>query len=238
MSYSHLAWLRENDPDHFDAAGAHTPLAIWWPGRSVGGRRVTDLVNLTDLAPTLLDAAGCAIPKEMTGNSLMPQLISKVNGQIDPSRDATIFGRERHGWNRTPNVGYPMRAIRTADYLFIRNYALERHPGFDTDDGPTKSALISEFKNPKLKTIQDGWFNPRPPEELYRVSNDQHEIQNLATNPEYKEIVKTLRTRLDAYLKTSKDPRHAGRGSEFDQHPYYGGPTHESKVGKRLGISK
>ena len=50
--------------------GVHVPLAIRWPARVSGGRTVTDLVSLTDLAPTFLAAAGLPIPQQMTGYRL------------------------------------------------------------------------------------------------------------------------------------------------------------------------
>jgi arylsulfatase A-like enzyme len=39
-------------------SGAHEPLAIRWPAKVKGGRRCTEFVSLTDLAPTFLEAAG------------------------------------------------------------------------------------------------------------------------------------------------------------------------------------
>ncbi|MFH1833709.1 MAG: sulfatase, partial [bacterium] len=45
-------------------AGARVPLVVSWPARVPGGRRVTDLVSTTDVAPTILDAAGLPVPAE------------------------------------------------------------------------------------------------------------------------------------------------------------------------------
>ncbi|MDD4849327.1 MAG: sulfatase-like hydrolase/transferase [Gemmiger sp.] len=43
-------------------------------GPFTGGGTVRELVSLVDVAPTLLDACGIAVPPEMQGNSLMPLL--------------------------------------------------------------------------------------------------------------------------------------------------------------------
>jgi N-sulfoglucosamine sulfohydrolase len=52
-------------------AGSRVPLAIRWPqGIRKSGRTVTSFVNLSDLAPTFLEAAGLEPPSEMTGRSL------------------------------------------------------------------------------------------------------------------------------------------------------------------------
>lgn len=47
------------------------PAAIWGPGFR-GGGRITELVSLLDLPPTLLDAAGIGVPEAMQGRSLLP----------------------------------------------------------------------------------------------------------------------------------------------------------------------
>lgn len=71
----------------------HVPLIISWPGRSLSGVSSDALVELVDLAPTLLDAAGFAIPYYIQGKSLMPI----VTGEKDKSyhKDSVIC--EYHG---------------------------------------------------------------------------------------------------------------------------------------------
>ncbi|MBI1299829.1 sulfatase-like hydrolase/transferase [bacterium] len=55
------------------------PLIISWPGHFEAGRISDALVELTDLAPTLLDVAGQSIPAHMQGRSLLPILSSAVS---------------------------------------------------------------------------------------------------------------------------------------------------------------
>ena len=50
------------------------PLVMVWPGRIEPGLRSDALVELTDLAPTLLELAGEAVPAHMQGRSLAPIL--------------------------------------------------------------------------------------------------------------------------------------------------------------------
>lgn len=91
--------------------GTGVPLAIAGPG----GRVVDDMVSLTDLAPTFLEAGGQPIPASMTGRSLWPVLRATASGQVDPARDAVFTGRERHvAEARADFTAYPQRAIRTA----------------------------------------------------------------------------------------------------------------------------
>jgi arylsulfatase A-like enzyme len=57
----------------------HVPLIVSWAGKLAGGRRSKALVELLDLAPTLLDAAGLPRCAGMQGHSLWPML----NGHAD-----------------------------------------------------------------------------------------------------------------------------------------------------------
>lgn len=53
-----------------------TPTAFCGPGFD-GGGRVKKLVSLIDLPPTLLDAAGIAVPEQMQGRSILPLLYAE-----------------------------------------------------------------------------------------------------------------------------------------------------------------
>lgn len=54
-------------------ASIRVPMALAGPGFD-GGGRVRALVNTTDIAPTLIDAAGLAVPDTMQGRSIRPLL--------------------------------------------------------------------------------------------------------------------------------------------------------------------
>src|SRR3546814_5268911 len=45
---------------YFYEPAVRVPLIVSWPGTIAGGRSVPEMVELVDLAPTLLDAAGLA----------------------------------------------------------------------------------------------------------------------------------------------------------------------------------
>ena len=115
--------------------GTHMPLAIRWADAAKGGRVVDDFVSQTDFAPTFLEAAGIPPCNDMTGASLLPILLSSSEGQVEENRDHVLVGRERHAWVRKGGVGYPCRAIRTKDYLYIRNYKPDRWPAGDPTNG-------------------------------------------------------------------------------------------------------
>jgi len=234
--------------DLYDS-GTHVSLAIRWPGVGEGetGRRVvTDFVNLMDLAPTFLEVGGVAIPDVMTGRSLVNVLKSDRIGRVEARRDFVVTGRERHVWMaREGNLPYPHRAIRTDDFLYIRNFKPDRYPGgdplppeegkwfseerltnntfvtyADIDAGPTKAWLVLNGETEYGKKYYDWAFGRRPGEELYDLRKDPDQIHNLATDSKYGPKRDELRTRLLKVLRENGDPRVLGDGSTFDKMPY------------------
>ena len=214
--------------------GSRVPLAIRWGTKVPKNRIVKDFVSLTDLAPTFLAAANASIPEEITGTSLLPILFSNKEGWIEKQRKQVAYGRERH----TPAqlapamVGYPSRALRTKDFLYIRNIEPNRWPTgvpegathpmnnfSDTDNGPTKK-LLTTFKNSTKSKYYDLSFAKRPAEELYDIAKDPFQITNLAQDSKYVKTVKRLSQELTTILKETKDPRVNGSGMDFDNYPY------------------
>ncbi len=221
-------------------SGTRVPLAIRWGAKVKGGRRVTDFVSFTDLAPTLLGAAGVPVPDAMTGRSLMDVLRSPKSGRVDPSRDHVLTGRERHtpAQKRPETGGYPQRAIRTHNYLYIRNFKPDRWPAgvpegsthgnayADCDGGPTKSFILEHQDDPKVRPFYRLAFARRPAEELYDLEKDPDQLKNVADDEAYAEVRADLARRLVADLKATGDPRALGRGDVFATYPYYGRMKH------------
>ncbi len=210
--------------------GARVPLAIQWPAKVKPGRVVDDFVSMTDIAPTFLESAGVKIPEVMTGRSLMNVLVSDKSGRVDEERGAVICGRERHTpAHPAPEDGYPMRSIRTHDYLYIRNFFPDRWPvggpekSFrDCDGGPTKSVILGGRETPEMKKQFELCFGKRPAEELYVVKNDPYQLTNVAGNPEYAQVKKELADRLMSVLKGAQDPRVVGGEEVLARGQYLG----------------
>lgn len=223
---------------HLYDSGTHVPLAARWPRRVPAGRRVTDFVSLADLAPTFLEATGVEIPAETTGRSLLPVLVSKAEGRVDAARDHVLVGRERHVpvQEKPDSGGYPMRAIRTDRWLYIRNFKPDGWPSGspdpakafsgrllgDCDDGPTK-VLLHEHRNEEpFKRFYDLAFAKRPAEELYDLSADPDQLTNVADKPDLASTKQALATRMTDELRALHDPRIVGGAEGFDRWPYRG----------------
>ncbi|MEZ5364053.1 MAG: sulfatase [Bryobacterales bacterium] len=208
--------------------GVRLPLAMRWPERIRGGRVVEDFVSFVDFAPTFLELAGVDRPREMTGRSLVPQLDSHDSGRIDSARDHVIVARERHTIRRAGGVGYPMRAIRTHDALYIRNIEPDRWPAGDPptfgdiDGSPTKDLLLENRETPGIRRYFELACAKRPTEELYDMAYATDQTANVAGQPAYSDLQNRLQQRLDAHLRETLDPRALGQPGTWESAPYYG----------------
>lgn len=66
--------IYEKGPYFYDCL-TRVPLIIRWPGKYKAGLKVDALVELVDLAPTIMDAASLTTPAGMQGKSLTPLLM-------------------------------------------------------------------------------------------------------------------------------------------------------------------
>jgi len=110
--------------------GVHVPLAISYPRGFPAGRTIDDPVSFTDFAPTILEMTGNEADGMMPvfGKSISAILKSEKSGIVDKTKKYVFAGRERHSSSRWNNLGYPQRAIRCTEYLFIWNAKPERWP--------------------------------------------------------------------------------------------------------------
>ena len=198
--------------------GTRMPLILWGKGKAAEGRRVADLVSLTDIAPTFLDAAGVPAPAEMTGRSLMPLVGSAP--PVRPHRPFAVYYRERHGfYPGSAGESYPSRAIRTRDHLLIWNADPDAVPS-DVDGGPTKTFMHDRRADfPRLFELS---FGKRPEFELYAVADDPYQMRNLAADGRFAPLLTELKAQLFGYLRSRGDPRMAGNSDAFRYAPYFG----------------
>ena len=224
-----------------------TGVALLAAGPKVSGPRVVDdFVNLMDLAPTFLDVGNVKHPSGMNSRSLWPVLSAKESGQVDPARNYVVTGRERHvDTAREGNKPYPQRALRTQDFLYIRNFAPDRYPMGDAkavsdktapsakilenetfaafadmDAGPTKAWLVAHRKDPQWRWHYDYAFAKRPAEELYDLRTDPDQTKNCASDPAYAAVLKAQSGELMRILTDAGDPRVVEKECRFDRPPF------------------
>ena len=230
--------------------GIHMPLALCWKDSVPSGRKLNDLVGFVDLTATIYEAAGVDSPTEfpVVGRSLVADLKSNKSGTADPARDAVYVGRERHSSSRFNTLGYPQRAIRTQDYLYIYNFKSERWPAGTpqkygkavyNDDGSLQSSRLGPKHGgyhdidacPSLTFLIEnrddadfgrylGWsVDKRPTEELFDIKADSACLHNLAADPKMAAVKKRLNQRLMKELTETKDVRVLDGGDIWETYP-------------------
>ncbi|MCM8531802.1 MAG: heparan N-sulfatase, partial [Lentisphaeraceae bacterium] len=178
----------------------------------------------------LLSAAGITTPSEMTGKNLWPLIEGETKG-----RTQLFMGRERHANVRYNNEGYPGRAIRTKKFLYIRNYFPDRWPAGDPqiwhavgpygdiDNSIIKSFIMLNKKNTTKEHFKI-CFDKRAGEELYDLSVDPDQINNVAKDKKYQTVLKEMQQALKDEMKIVNDPRlKKPLTLQFDKEVYLGG---------------
>jgi len=226
------------------------PLAISLP-HVIKGKEVQDLVGLIDLAPTLMELVGLEDAMTTSGKSLMPVL---TQAEHPTHRSHVLTGRERHTHARPDNLGYPARAIRTQDYLYVHHFKPDRwpqgdpvpqnsendqrskakgfkalYPGYhDIDPSPSKEVIMAMEGSSYFKRA----FAKRPQEQLYDIQKDPYCMHNIASLPEYKEELSQLKQQLFRDLEEQGDPR-VRDSPVFDSYPRYSPMRNFSGFNKR-----
>jgi uncharacterized sulfatase len=175
--------------------GIRIPLIVRWPAHLEPGVR-EDLVSALDLAPTWMEIAGLRVPGHFHGRSLF---------QEQPERDSIFAARDR-----CDGTVDRIRCVRTRRFKYIRNLLPERSytqfNAYKKLQYPVLTLMEVLRDRGELGPAQMSFMAPqRPEEELYDISIDPHEINNLASDPDSREILTDLRAKLDEWMQDTGD---------------------------------
>ena len=203
--------------------GFRLPLAMRWGKGIKPGRVVEDFINVRDFAPTYLELAGLAPHPQITGRSLAAILRSPASGWVE-NRAEMLIGKERHDLGRPNNLGYPVRALQTKDFLYVHNFHPDRWPAGnpETDFGNVDPGPTKEFIKGIGGHFYDLSFGKRLPDELYDLRLDPAGVNNLAHDLAHAGTMAAMRTRMMTLLTEEKDPRALGQAAIFDTYQYVG----------------
>lgn len=155
------------------------------------------MVSGIDLGVTSLAMANISIPEYMEGIDFMDE--SKEEREyVISSRDRCDFTIDR------------IRSVRSKDYKYIRNFMTDRsylQPSYmDYDKVEFVEVMKQLYDNGELNETQARFSSPeRPDKELYDLVNDPYEINSLANDPQYKEILNKYEKVLDDWIVQTND---------------------------------
>ncbi len=171
-------------------SGLHVPLIVRLPPKYDGmtdhkaGSTSDRLVTFTDFAPTVLSLAGIKIPPHMQGYAFM-------GSQSTPAQQYAYSFRgrmdERIDMSRT---------VRDKKYLYTRNYLphliYAQHLPYLWQSASMKS-WEQAYRSGRLNATQRIFWEEKPAEELYDVEADPHNVNNLATDQKYRDVLMRMR---------------------------------------------
>ncbi|WP_167605229.1 sulfatase [Maribellus sediminis] len=160
------------------------------------GEPVERIVSFVDLLPTFLSIIGVETPDHLQGNAFLGEQKTK-------NPEYAFMTRQRMD-ERFDMV----RAVRDNKYRYIRNYMPFRITMQHLDylfRASSAQAWEDAFKAGKTNQIQSLAFLEKPLEELYDTENDPWEINNLAENPEYAEVLERMRKAETEWMRETRD---------------------------------
>lgn len=179
-------------------SGIRTPIIVHFPGVVRPGGVSDSLISSVDIAPTILDLARVARPGSMQGVSFAPLL-------KEPRREVRREVYAEQNWH---DYAARKRAVRTRRFKYIRNFYpdLPNTPPGDVVRTVTYQAMRRLRDEGRLTPAQmDCFLAPRPPEELYEVETDPHEIRNLAGDPARATDLEEMRRLLQRWQEETAD---------------------------------
>ena len=180
--------------------GLQNALIARWPGQIKPGAVSDAMVEYVDLVPTFIDAAGGKPAGVLDGKSYLPVLLGKTD-----RHKQHVYALHTTRGIINGNEHFGIRSVRSGRFKYILNLSPEeRFQNFCTKDPVFKSWEA------KAKTDADAAdkvrrYRYRPAIELFDITNDPYEWNNLAGKPKYATVQKELKQRLANWMAAQGD---------------------------------
>jgi arylsulfatase len=179
-------------------SGIKTPWIVHYPNVIKKSSVTQSLVSVIDLSATCLELAGVKRPAFIQGRSFLP-ILNDAGGQVRE----VVFAE--HNWHVYKNHE---RMVRFGDYLYIRNnfpnqpnlcYESDNH--YPAGDELWKAHAVGKTSHNQFQVFA----NPCPPEELFHVRKDPHQLSNLFDDKKHLKNLQQARTLLAEWTKQTGD---------------------------------
>jgi len=185
-------------------SGLHVPLVVYIPEKFAAlrppeyqaGGKSDRLVSFVDLAPTMLSLIGVQPPDWMQGHAFLGKFIAEPQPFL-------------HGFRGRMDERLDLvRSVTDGRYVYIRNYMPHLIYGQHLNymwQTPTTRVWEQLHKEGKLNAVQDKFWNPKPPEELFDLQSDPDEVKNLADSREHGQTMLKLSKALRDHASRIRD---------------------------------
>ena len=183
----------------FFDTGHHCPCIVYRPDLAHGGSHNQALIAHTDIRPTIHDWCAVPAPDDLPGRSWLPVLDTPQ----PEGWDEVFFS---HCFHEVIDYN-PYRVLRGRRYKYVQNLAFDHMTPLPTD----------LYRSPTWMTVQESGAThmgarstrhtrQRAAHELYDLAVDPTETTNRIDDPTLQEIIGTMRDKLYAFRRETKDP--------------------------------
>ena len=193
--------------------GLRTALIARWPDRIQAGSTTDAIVRYVDVVPTLVQLAGGDPRTVDTGRDGAPDGGRGFDGSS--FADVLLGKKDEHAqwtYGIQTDPGVHMLSVRSRTYKYIRNTqpgkrffpaAWKKQPGINKMMGSWQKMAKNDAD---AKTTLARATHP-PKEMLFAIDKDPYELNNLAEDPEYANVLAQMRKELAAWMKQQRDRR-------------------------------
>ncbi len=172
-------------------SGTHVPFIVRIPEKykylypaKQPGSQVNRIISFVDLTPTLLSITGTPVPDYLQGNAFLGE-----QKTADPEYAYMFRGRMDERYDMC-------RAVKDHTYRYIKNYNPHRVYGQRLRflwRAPSLRSWEAAYLAGECNEAQSIFWNTKAHEELYDTENDPWEVNNLAGDPAYQDILERMR---------------------------------------------
>jgi N-sulfoglucosamine sulfohydrolase len=181
--------------------GLRLPCIVRNPYLEKRGLVTNAMVTWADLTPTILDFADV----KPQGYAFHGRSFLSVLDQENPDGWDEVYGS--HTFHEI-TMYYPMRLVRGRQYKLIWNIAHQLPYPFASDlwAAPTFQDRYQKGLDTLYgkRLIRD--YIHRPEFELYDLTSDPNEVENLASDTSHAEVLEELKGKIKAFQERTKDP--------------------------------
>ena len=179
-------------------SGTHVPLIVRHPRGQEAGIESDRLVSFVDFGPTVLSLGGVAVPNHVHG-------LPFLGDSAGTPRQYVYLHRDRNGENRET-----IRSVRNKRFRYVRNYR-PNEPYVKPMAYRDRQSIMQELN----RMIAEGSLGPdqwqfsarsKPLEEFYDTWADPDEVNNLAGDSSFLQMMSEMRAALDEWIAMCNDP--------------------------------
>ena len=181
--------------------GLQSGMIVRWPGKAKPASIANAMVEYVDITPTFVEAAGGTPAAELDGKSL----VSVLAGQTDHHKDYSYGIMTTRGIINGSDA-YGIRTVRGSQYRLIwnLNHETEFTNACTSADYFQSMIAVADAGDAQAKELVSRYCH-RPEFELYDCQSDPLELDNLAQDPQYAEVIARLKQKLDEWMTVQGD---------------------------------